>query len=219
MILHLIRHGEMKGDPHRHYEPPVRNCLSPVGVRQASALSRAFRGVRIDRIVSSPLGRALQTAQALAKGRKLRIELAPWIVEWQPNPNLVNVESTKFERMMRRFGGLPIEQTWKTAAGESLLQMADRIIPGFQAMLRDEGVRAARGGWLVPSRAHRRVLALVAHGGSLGVLFQHLIGSPLRPGPCVAFQQTGLVTFRFAERAGIAYPELVVPPPLKVRQG
>lgn len=215
MILHLIRHGEMKGDPHRHFEPPVRNCLSPRGVRQAAALAQAFRGTRLDRIVSSPLGRALQTAQALARGRGLRIETAPWIVEWRPNPDLMKAESTRFERMMRRFGDLPIEQTWKTGAGESLLQMADRIIPGFQAMLRSEGVRAARGGWLVPPRARRRSLALVAHGGSLNVLFQYLVGRPLQPGPCVAFEQTGVVTFRLAERAGVAYPELVVPPAAK----
>ncbi|MFZ4694550.1 MAG: histidine phosphatase family protein [Verrucomicrobiia bacterium] len=217
MILYLIRHGEMKGDPHRHDKPPVRNCLSARGVRQAVSLARAFRGVRLDRIVASPLGRALQTAQALLRGRKLRIELAPWIVEWRPNPDLMKAESTQFERMMRRYGDLPVEQTWKTGAGESLLQMADRIIPGFQQMLRAEGICAARGGWLVSPRSRKRVLVLVAHGGSLNVLFQYLIGAPLRPGPCVAFEQTGVVTFRFAERAGVAYPELVISPPLKIR--
>jgi broad specificity phosphatase PhoE len=219
MILHLIRHGEMQGDPHRHYVPPVRKCLSPRGARQAAELARAFRGARVDRIVASPLGRALETAQALARGRRVRIELAPWIVEWMPNPDLAKAESTKFERMMRRFGDLPVEQTWKTGAGESLLQMADRIIPGFQAMLRAEGIRAARGGWLVPPRARKRVLALVAHGGSLNVLFQYLLGRPLQPGPCVAFEQTGVASFRLAERAGVAYPELMIPPPRTLALG
>ena len=37
MELYLIRHGDMAGDPHQHYVPPVAECLSELGCRQAAA--------------------------------------------------------------------------------------------------------------------------------------------------------------------------------------
>jgi phosphohistidine phosphatase len=66
MDLFLIRHAEAvpHGDP--HYSEDERP-LTASGVDQAHALAAALKahGVRFDRIVSSPLPRARQTAEAL----------------------------------------------------------------------------------------------------------------------------------------------------------
>ncbi|MGA2513348.1 MAG: histidine phosphatase family protein [Candidatus Limnocylindrales bacterium] len=48
--------------------------LAQEGLAQAEALSRRLAGVRIDRIISSPMLRALETAQALARGRPVEVE-------------------------------------------------------------------------------------------------------------------------------------------------
>ncbi len=210
MNLYLIRHGEMQGDPHKYFQPPVSGCLSALGRYQAQQLVKQFRGSQLHRIISSPLGRAIQTAQPLSKKFRCKIELAPWMVEWQPAPELMAADSTKWEKMMKRMSKLRTEQMWKTVAGESLMQMADRIIPGMQGLLLSEGIIPAHGGYLVPPRARDRSIALVAHGGSLGLLTRFLLGVPLAPSPCVSFQQGSVALFRFVRRADVFYPELQI---------
>ena len=69
MELYLIRHAEIAGDPHQHYQPPVEGCLSDLGCRQAAALGAALRGVKFSAVYASPLGRAIQTAHAVADPR------------------------------------------------------------------------------------------------------------------------------------------------------
>ena len=51
-------------------DPP----LSPEGRAQADALARRLAGVRIDRIISSPMLRALETARAIATDRPIEVD-------------------------------------------------------------------------------------------------------------------------------------------------
>ena len=48
--------------------------LTPGGRNEAEALARRLAGVRIDRIVSSPMLRALETAQTIARGRPVELD-------------------------------------------------------------------------------------------------------------------------------------------------
>ncbi|HEY5487512.1 MAG TPA: histidine phosphatase family protein [Candidatus Limnocylindrales bacterium] len=48
--------------------------LTPTGRHEAEALGRRLASVRIDRIVSSPLLRALETAQTVATGRPVEVD-------------------------------------------------------------------------------------------------------------------------------------------------
>ncbi len=48
--------------------------LAPEGRAEADALARRLAGVRIDRIISSPMLRAIETAQAIATGRPIEID-------------------------------------------------------------------------------------------------------------------------------------------------
>ena len=48
--------------------------LTPQGRHEAEALTRRLTGVRIDRIVSSPMLRALETAQTVAAGRPVEVD-------------------------------------------------------------------------------------------------------------------------------------------------
>lgn len=48
--------------------------LAPEGRAEADALAHRLAGVRIDRIISSPMLRALETAQAIATGRPIEID-------------------------------------------------------------------------------------------------------------------------------------------------
>ena len=89
MELLLIRHGQIAGDPHKHYHPPVSGCLSPKGQEQAARLAQGLGDLVITSIYASPLGRALQTAQAIANPRELPIHVRPFLEEWRPAEVLI----------------------------------------------------------------------------------------------------------------------------------
>jgi phosphohistidine phosphatase len=61
--VYLVRHAEAEPG-----NPDELRRLTPNGVKQAKELGRKFvrRGIRPDAVVSSPLVRALQTAEAIA---------------------------------------------------------------------------------------------------------------------------------------------------------
>jgi broad specificity phosphatase PhoE len=213
MEIHLIRHGNMAGDPHAHLLPPVTGCLSERGAAQAAALGGALKDIPFTHVYSSPLGRALQTAQAVTEGRGLEIGVETWLEEWKPAHIMEGRDDTRYEAMMEDASKLRPEQTWKTAAGESLLQMADRIIPGMQSLLARHGVEAGHGGWLFQNPENQDRIALVAHGGSLNVLMNALLGLPLKPGSSFQFQETGIAVVGFHRVLDVWYTHLKFNPP------
>ena len=214
MELYLIRHAEIAGDPHREYQPPVQSgCLSDVGCRQAAALGEALKDVSFTGVYASPLGRAIQTAHAIADRRDLRIGILPWLIEWRPATVTDGRDETEYETLLKAAEQIRPEEAWKTDAGEGTLEMAHRIIPGFLRFMREQGVRAGHGGYLIDRPQEEQRIALVAHGGSLGMLASFLLGIPLRPHGPVAFAQTGVAVFSFVRRVDVWYPTLQIPAP------
>ena len=72
MLLYVIRHG----DP--TYSP---DALTPLGHRQAEAVGKRLAAHGLDRIYSSPLIRAQQTAQPAAELLKLPVQIEEWTSE------------------------------------------------------------------------------------------------------------------------------------------
>jgi broad specificity phosphatase PhoE len=73
LTLILTRHGEAApGDIMLGGQLDV--MLTPDGRREAEALAGRLAGVRIDRIISSPMLRALETAQTVATGRPVEVD-------------------------------------------------------------------------------------------------------------------------------------------------
>ncbi len=70
----LVRHGETVGESSIRYFGSTDIALSDEGRTQANAARRAIPGVGYDRIVSSPLSRAWQTAAIIARGRSIQLE-------------------------------------------------------------------------------------------------------------------------------------------------
>lgn len=82
--LFLIRHGATKAnlsDPPILQGSRIDYPLDELGKRQAEALGLALRSVALSAIYSSPLLRAVQTAAAVALGRRLSVEIVPEFIE------------------------------------------------------------------------------------------------------------------------------------------
>lgn len=212
MRLTLIRHAQMAGDPFVCPERPVTGCLSEeVGIRQAEATGEALKNEIYDYAFSSPYGRALQTAEIVLAGRSLDIGIMPYLYEWMPNRELEKVPSTVFEEMQRQAGDAYAEETWKTELGEGYFDMCARIVPPFLKDMSKIGIHSRMGGFVPEAGAEKLSVAIFAHGGSLGVLMNFLLGVRPFPVASFSFEHTGVAVIDFVDRKGIYYPRLIVP--------
>lgn len=65
MILHVIRHGETDYNIHLRYAGSTDVPLNNKGIKQAEDIAKILAEIKFDVIVSSPLKRALKTAQII----------------------------------------------------------------------------------------------------------------------------------------------------------
>jgi broad specificity phosphatase PhoE len=69
--LYLVRHGETEWSRARRHTGRTDVPLNPVGEAEAKALADHLRGLEFDRVLSSPLGRAVETARRAGFGDRL----------------------------------------------------------------------------------------------------------------------------------------------------
>ena len=83
----LVRHGECEGNREGRFRGRADFPLNEVGLAQARAAAAALKEIPLERVFTSPLLRARQTAEILAEGRDLPVEaregftnlaLGPW---------------------------------------------------------------------------------------------------------------------------------------------
>lgn len=209
MKLTLIRHGEMCGDPFICPQRPVKGCLTEeTGVLQAVETGKALKNTRFDIAFSSPFGRALQTAELVLEGRETDIRVLPFLHEWLPAEEIRNVTDEVFEELMKKQAGLYVEETWKTEVGEGSLDMYARIVPPFLRELDKLGIHSRMGGYVPEENARDLSIVVFAHGGSLGVLMNFMLGVRLFPSSSFSFEHTGVAVIDFCEKHGIYYPQL-----------
>ena len=118
--LFLVRHakaGERRGWNGDDRERP----LSKRGHKQAKGLIRAFAGEPIDRLLTSPYSRCVQTLEPIAKNRGLAIEERAELEEHIPIGSAVDLV--------------------KSLAGTSaVLCSHGDVIPGLIGILKEEGL-------------------------------------------------------------------------------
>jgi len=77
---YLVRHGEA-GDRHAWHDADELRPLTEEGRRQAEALVVLLADAEIDRLLSSPYVRCVQTLEPLAAARHMPIETTPVLAE------------------------------------------------------------------------------------------------------------------------------------------
>jgi probable phosphoglycerate mutase len=70
-LLYLARHGETEWTVTRRHTGHTDVALTPRGERQAQALGALLAGVEVDRVLSSPMTRALATARLAGFGDRV----------------------------------------------------------------------------------------------------------------------------------------------------
>ena len=77
----LIRHGETDWNREQIFRGRIDVALNEVGLAQAGAVKESLKDVKIDRIYSSPLSRAFETASVLSENRGLEVEIEKGFID------------------------------------------------------------------------------------------------------------------------------------------
>jgi broad specificity phosphatase PhoE len=157
----LARHGQTEWNVGQIYRGRIDIDLDRVGLNQAESLGKYLSDLKLDAVYSSPLRRALDTANIIARYQKVDVEVANRLIdfdygEWQGLPD---------EEVRKLYPALYDE--WHS--NPHLVQM-----PNGES-LADVGKRAIAVVDDVISRCRRRV-ALVSHRVVNKVLICYLLG-------------------------------------------
>lgn len=78
----MVRHGETEWNVTNIFRGRIDIELSQTGMKQAELLAEYLSDTKVDAIYSSPLKRALQTAEAIARYHRLSVEIAPALLDF-----------------------------------------------------------------------------------------------------------------------------------------
>ncbi len=80
-FVYIARHGQTVWNTEQRIQGSANSPLTDEGTAQATALARFARGLQIEQILSSPLGRARHTARIVAQAIERPIEICPELAE------------------------------------------------------------------------------------------------------------------------------------------
>ncbi len=134
MELILIRHGETRWNRERRTQGFSDIELTEKGLKQAQKLAESLTTRKIDAIYSSPLKRALKTAETIAEPQGLTVQLFPELMEL----NQGDIEGITFQELRTKYKELLKEwlenpANLKMPNGESMKELQDR---GWKAITR-----------------------------------------------------------------------------------
>ena len=165
--LILLRHGQSQWNLENRFTGWIDVPLSPTGEDEARAAGEKLRGRHIDKLYTSVLRRAVNTAT-------LALEAAGTTVPVTERDAALNermygdLQGLNKAEAAKRFGDAQIK-LWRRSydvrppGGESLADTAERVLPYWESHI-------------LPDLKVGRDVLVVAHGNSLRALVMHLDG-------------------------------------------
>jgi broad specificity phosphatase PhoE len=136
MELYLVRHGETEWSRARRHTGRTDLPLSPVGEAEARALGSHLRGLEVDRVLSSPLVRAVTTAKLAGFGD--RVELSDALLEFDygdyEGMTTAQIRASRPDWDLFR-DGCPGGETVEAAAGRARALVAELTAGAGRAIL------------------------------------------------------------------------------------
>jgi broad specificity phosphatase PhoE len=168
----LTRHGHTdRSEPEQYLGQRLPASLSVRGRRDARALARRLATVPIERVVTSPLGRAVETAKILATGRDVKVEPDERLTEldygaWEGH-TLDEIEQL-FPGEYEQYERDPA--THHVGGGESGYEVVARLAPLFDELV----------GWAEQGTAGgERTALVVGHSSVNRIVLAMLLGVEL----------------------------------------
>lgn len=161
----FVRHGETDWNLQRRIQGHTDIPLNPTGRAQALAMAFNAGHQRFSAIYSSDLGRAKETAAALAEREGLEVRLLPQLRERHYGIFQGITADEGAERYPEAYAHyVARDPLYDFETGETLLGFAARVQEGVDWMLRHHG---------------GETICAVSHGGVLDILYRRATGRPL----------------------------------------
>ncbi len=182
MLLYVIRHG----DPDY-----AQDSLTPLGWRQAEAVGKRLTQAGIDRVFSSPLGRAKDTAKPLCELLHKELTVLDWLSEhdaWNDiscdngkggknfvfnvhgsqefkTDDLLFISPEEYDKTEKAFG-MSVEKAWQ------------RVGQGSDKLMEDLGYTRISRALYEASPGSEEHVAVFCHEGASMVWLSYLMGIP-----------------------------------------
>ncbi len=198
MKLYIIRHA----DP----DYP-NNTITEFGWQEAHALADWLKDVHIDKIYTSPLGRAIDTAAPTCKAKGMTSEILPWTAEHmdymlsnQLKPDSEATYSFSVQKGVYDFKDFLDNDRMKTVV--EMQKNSDEFLASLGY---------CREGFMYKiTEPNDLSIAVFCHGGFGGAWIAHLLG--MAPGlvfPTISLGTSSVTKFRFRnEESGYTRPQL-----------
>ena len=156
----VIRHGETEWNVARRIQGQGDSRLTAEGNEQAVALARRLAREEFDVLISSDLGRAMETARRIA-------ELNPHAVVPDARfreRNFGAGEGLTYDEIDRRFPNAfsrvgEVDPDYAIPGGESRRQFHERVAQAFESVVREHA---------------GKTVVVVAHGGVLATFYRYI---------------------------------------------
>jgi broad specificity phosphatase PhoE len=160
--IYLVRHGEYDDGQVDGQGPNVDLGLSKNGQAQVAALATrlvASASLKANALYTSPLPRAIQTAQAISPALGLAVVVEPRLEEWRSDDGYVNQEE--------------FMSTWRSLGDRD--RLFHRFVLGCETGIEFSSRVQSALHHIIKQHAGQSVV-LVVHGGVIQVAFQYFFG-------------------------------------------
>ncbi|MCA1717117.1 MAG: histidine phosphatase family protein [Actinobacteria bacterium] len=172
--LLLIRHGQSTANASGVWQGQLDFPLSEEGRRQAATAGRALKGTKISGVYASPLARAFETAEIVAREADFSGEVIPMPGLAERHGGVLEghtwaEQEARDPEFAEKFLALPEEERWAFAAAET----DEEILERFEGAL-----SKIRSRHPVPDGA----IVVVTHGGVMRAFLRDRFGPSVLPG-------------------------------------
>ena len=190
--LFLVRNASTEWSRERRVAGRRDLGLSAEGQAQAAEVGERMRGVEIAEVLTSPVLRAVETAERLAKLHGLEVARDPRLTDlgagaWEGMKH----DEVGVSEEYKRFLANPLSES--IPGGEKLTDARDRLIASVNQALADNELGAS--------------VVMVSHAGPLRVLLAHYLGMDLANYHRIRLSPASITVLRFDSEQGI--PRLI----------
>lgn len=168
MEIYFVRHGQTIWNVEKIFQGLKDSPLTELGIEQAKKLSKKLENIYFDKIYSTSLKRAFDTANYIKGNREQEVEIFDDFVEISMG-EMEGVRREEFEKMypqqLEAFYNNQIDYDPSPYGGETFLEIRKRVEKGLKKFIE-------------LNKNYKRVL-VVSHGATLKVLFHYLSGKPM----------------------------------------
>ncbi len=183
--IYLIRHGQTASNATGFYMGREDVELNEVGLAQAEKLAARLASYPLNSIYASPLKRAFNTAEIVAR---------PHSISVKPMPNLMEMNYGDWQGLHRNEIKQRYPELWRKSVdfepdmcypnGESYREVMERSLAAFNEITEKE---------------KDKLTAVVSHQGFLRVMVMHILGATYKMCPKIEFGNTSLSVVKITD--------------------